>query len=40
MASPGVHAFGMARRLLETLTKPDSVTGQVAQPRFRFARNH
>ncbi len=40
MASAGVDAPGMARRLLDTLTKPDSVSGQVAHPSHRHARNH
>ena len=39
IASPGVQASGMARRLLETRTNPDSVSGQVAQPPSRFVRN-
>lgn len=40
MASAGVRASGMARLLDETLTKPLSVTGQVAQPLSRIAENH
>ena len=39
IASTGVQALGMARRLLDTLTNPDSVSGQVAQPPSRFAPN-